>query len=236
MSNRDRSTAFYRTVLAIPLLTVAYLVASGRFTAYFQLFASATRGHGDLAGFDSAFVTGLLWVASLAPLTFAAWELGREHVAARRLNYELLIGVREVWKRARGSREETSTAALQAEFLRPPADKPLVALIWGLTVTLLVPVFFASFMPQLRTAPALVWLVGTGVLLGIAIYSRRRAAAYLRDEPGRWDFFRGWRLLNIDRYEPAARPFVRAQLVVTVVLPIWWLGGGALVMSLSPAN
>jgi len=235
MSHPNRSAAFYRTVIAIPVLTLAYLVASGRFTSYFQLFASASRGRGDVAAFNSGFVTGLLWVASLAPLTYAAWDLGREHVAARRLNYELLIGLREVWKRALGLHDETDETARRTEFLRPPADRPVVALIWGLAVTLLVPTFFASFMPQLRTAPALIWLLGTGVLFGIGAYCRRRAAAYLLDEPGRWDLFREWRLLNSSRYDPAARPFVRAQVVVALVLPIWWLGGGALIMSLTAA-
>jgi hypothetical protein len=235
MMRPPRSTSFYRAVIAIPLLSLAYLIASGRFVAYFHLMASSTRGQVNVTDFDSAFVTSLIWVASVAPLMFAAWELGREHVAARRLNYELFIGLREVWRRARGVHTEASQDLRAAAFLRAPADRPRVALTWGLLVTLFVPGFFASFIPWMRSGPGLTWLFGTGILFGIGTYCRRRAAAYLRDEPGRWDVFREWRLLNATRYEPTALPFVRAQIVVSIILPIWWLGGGILIMSLAPA-
>ena len=54
--------------------------------------------------------------------------------------------------------------------------------------------------------------------------------AYLREEPGRWDMFREWRLLNPARYDEAGRVFVRWQKIVSMLLPFWWLGGGMMVM------
>lgn len=85
----------------------------------------------------------------------------------------------------------------------------------------------ASFSPDLRTTRALLWLGVTGLLFGSAAYCRRRAMAYLRQEPSRWDMFREWRLLNPARYDEQGRVFVRWQIVASVLLPVWWLGGGA---------
>ena len=66
--------------------------------------------------------------------------------------------------------------------------------------------------------------------MGTTVYCRRRAMAYLRDEPTS-SWFREWRLLNPERYEERGRVFVRWQIAATILLPIWWLGGGATVMS-----
>jgi hypothetical protein len=63
--------------------------------------------------------------------------------------------------------------------------------------------------------------------MGGTIYCQRRASAYLIDEPEAFDLFRQYRLLNAERYQAAGQPFVRAQIVLMVALPVWWLGGAA---------
>lgn len=226
-----RSTTFYRVVLALPLLVLAYLVAGGRLVAYWRLFqgAMAQRPPGD-AAFASAFVTALLWVTASGPLLYAAWEIGREHTAARRMNAEVLVGLREVVRRARGSASRDADAAA-AEFARPPRDNPRAALAWGASVAVGLPAFFALGMPPLRTPGGALWLGVTGLLFGANIYCGRRAAAYLQEEPGRWDVFRAWRLLSPARYAEPARRLVRWQRVLAVLIPVWWLAGGAVVMS-----
>lgn len=76
---RLRSTTFYRTVLALPLLALIALFASGRAQAYWTLvflpFTDPGRAP-SLAGFGTAFATGALWLAANIPLMFASWELG----------------------------------------------------------------------------------------------------------------------------------------------------------------
>lgn len=67
------------------------------------------------------------------------------------------------------------------------------------------------------------------------MYCRRRAIAYIRDEPNPWDVFREWRLLNAGRFDEPGRPFVRWQIRLMVVLPFWWLGGVALVLWMTGA-
>ena len=206
---------------------LAYLLISGRWAAYFRHFRAASSGAMSQRALGSDLLTALLWLIALAPVTFAAWEIGRDHVAARRLGYELVVGFREVCRRAFTSTTRDSQVFHPEHFSRPPADRPGAAVVWGGVIAVLVPTFFASFSPDLRTARGLLWLGIAGLLMGLSMYCRRRAMAYLDDEPGRWDMFREWRLLNPDRYEPAGRIFVRWQIVVAILLPIWWLGGGA---------
>jgi hypothetical protein len=224
-----RSVHFYRLVLALPVIMLGYLWLSGRGISYWRTFVPASP-HPVARVSSTEFETGLLWLVAIGPLIFAAWEIGREHTAARRLNYGLFVGLREVLRRAMGRDSIAALDAREAAFSRPPRDNPLTALALGALVTIVVPLFFASASPELRTLPALVWLIGAGVLMGAATYCSRRAIAYLRDEPGRWDVFRQWRLLNPDRYESAGRVFVRWLLVATVLLAIWWLGVGAAVL------
>ena len=105
-------------------------------------------------------------------------------------------------------------------------DNPRAALGWGLAVTVLVPTFFATVgWPDLRRQGALLWLCVTGLLMGVSAYCRRRARAYLRDEPDTWDKSREWRLLNPDRYEESGRVFVRCQIAMVILVLIWWTGG-----------
>jgi hypothetical protein len=101
----------------------------------------------------------------------------------------------------------------------------MVALLLGLGVALLVPLFFLSLFPAFRSATGLLWLGGAGFLMGLAAYGHRRAAAYIAEEPNPGDLFRPWRLLNPARYEATGRPFVRLQIAAAVLLAPWWLAG-----------
>jgi hypothetical protein len=72
MTARVRSRTFDRVVLALPVATLACLVASGRFIAYWRLLWPP---HEPAPGeFKSAFLTALLWIGAVSPLLFAAWE------------------------------------------------------------------------------------------------------------------------------------------------------------------
>ena len=230
---RQRSVWFYRGVLALPLLMLGFLIASGRASAYWAMFSSAVRERGAPQAVDMRdyFATVILWIVSILPLSFAAWEISREHTAARRFNYGAIVGLREVVRRAIGRESPAMAAQRAAEFARPPRDNPTAALVWGAAIAALVPVFFASFARELRTPGGLVWLGVTGMLMGAATYCRRRAMAYLLDEPRRFDLFREWRLLNPSRYTEAGRVFVRWQIAASLLLPVWWLGGGVVIMS-----
>jgi Na+/proline symporter len=227
MSEQPRPRAFYIGVLALPILMLLYLVGTGRMAAYRNAFDYAQRRSAPAAPGGDEFVTALLWLGALAPLAFAAWEIGRRHTAARRLNYTFVVGLREVVRRALGLTDPASEQERAEAFARPPRDRPLAALGWGLAVAILVPTFFATFgWPAMRTPRGLLWLCGTGVLFGATIYCRRRAVAYLRDDPTRgWDMFREWRLLNPNRYDEPGRVFVRWQIAAGLLMPIWWVGG-----------
>jgi len=224
-----RTRGFYIAVLVLPVVNTVYLIVSGRLAAYWRAFDTVRTHRGAPGPAGDTFGTGFLWFAALAPLLFTAWDLGRQHVAARRLNYTFLVGLREVVRRALGSTDTSSERDRAIAFARPPRDNPLAALAWGLAAAALVPTFFATMVgPELRTPGSLLWLGVTGLLIGATTYCRHRAMAYLRDEPpSGWDMFRQWRLLNPGRYEEAGRVFVRWQIAVSVLLPIWWLGGGA---------
>lgn len=226
MALAHRGPAFFRLILALPLLMLGYLLWSGRWSTYWQTFMGADSS-------TDAVITAGLWVGAVAPLIATAWALGAEHTAARRLGYSLLVGFREVVERARGKRP----AGQRIEsFARAPNDNPRAALVWGTAIAIFVPLFFGAFGgSDLRTPLAVVWLGGTGLLMGGMMYCRRRAIAYIRDEPSAWDVFRQWRLLNAARYDEPGRLFVRWQIRLTAVLPFWWLGGGALVLSMTRA-
>jgi hypothetical protein len=228
MTRPRRSALFYRAVLALPLVMLGYLTWSGRFTWYWRAFTASTR-RVDVPPYNE-FVTGLLWLLSIAPLFFAAWEIGSQHTAARRLNYELLVGFREVLRRALGRDSAASADARAVAFTQSPSDRPIAAAALGALVAIGLPVFFASFSPDLRRPGALTWLGVMGLLMGFATYCRQRAMAYLRDEPARWDFFREWRLLNPGRYDVGGQVFVRWARVAVVIAPFWWLGGGVFIV------
>lgn len=173
------------------------------------------------------FLTAVIWVVGVAPLLFASWELGRQHTAARRTGYDVAVGMVEVFRIA--LRGEPSPGLAEA-FALPPRDKPLMAAALGAGIALVLPAFFWSSAPPVRTPRGAIWLIGAGLLMGLNVYANRRAAAYLSDEPRGWDLFLQWRLMNPERYDARGRPFVRLQWVATVGLILWWLIGGALVL------
>ncbi|HEY9428300.1 MAG TPA: hypothetical protein VIR34_14175 [Gemmatimonadaceae bacterium] len=225
-----RSPTFYRLVLALPVLMLGYLLASGRLAAYWHFFSPGSTPPTDSRIVMNGVITVLLWLGAVAPLMYAAWEIGREHTAARRLNYTGVVGLREVVRRALGAERASEGHEREAAFARPPRDDPRVALAWGAIPVVMVPAFFSLAMPDLRTPRALVWLGVAGLLMGGFAYCRRRAVAYLVDEPARLDFFRAWRLLNPARYERHGRVFVRWQIALIALLPIWWVGVGPVIL------
>ena len=218
-----RPRFFYWLVLALPVATFSWLAATGRWQSFWLLVRDPNAS--PRQAFDASFATAFVWSLSTLPVTLTAWSLGRRHTAARRLNYELLVGFREVVRLALG--RDQSAESVEA-FARPPKDRLWTAVLLGLVVAVMVPTFFMSFLPDLRTGAGMIWLGGTGVLLGSMAYCQRRASAYLIDEPRYFDLFRQYRLLNPHRYEERGRPFVRAQIVLLVLLPIWWLGGASI--------
>jgi hypothetical protein len=221
-----RPRLYYWLILALPVAAFIALAATGRWQSFRLLFRDP--GATSRGALDDLFVTALIWSLSTLPVTLTAWRLGRRHTAARRLNYELIVGLREVVRLALGRSQ--SVDQVEA-FTRPPKDRVWIAALLGLGVSIVVPTFFASVDPSLRTEAGAIWLGGAGILMGAAVYCQRRASAYLVEEPRYFDLFRQYRLLNPDRYEERGRPFVRAQIVCLVILPIWWLGGGIAVLS-----
>jgi hypothetical protein len=225
-----RSPAIYRLVIALPLLMLMYFVASGRLAAYWHLFASAGQNGFDDRAFAQAFVTGILWPVSVTPLLLAAWELGKRQTAARRTGFELFVGLKDVFKIAFWGTPAWESVNRQQALDRPPRDRRLFAVIYASIIAIGVPSFFISFVPWPRTPGVIVWVIVAGLLMAGAVYCQQRAAAYLRDEPPRWDFFGQWRTLNPDRYDDAGRVFVRWQRALSIALPIWWLFVGAAVL------
>lgn len=224
MDLTERGPWFYRAILAPPLPAFVYLLWSGRLQGYWKLFRT---GSPNAELWTDATVTSTLWLAAIAPVTVTALVLGARHRTARLLNRSISVGFREIVMRARG----TSPAGQprDASFARAPDDRPLVAMALSVGVAVSVPLFFAA-VGGLRTPLALGWLSGAGLLMGAVTYCQRRAVPHVRDEPGTWDLFRNFRLLNPARYDEPGRPFVRWQIGFAVAVPIWWLGGGAVVM------
>jgi hypothetical protein len=222
---RLRPRWLYRVSYIWAGLGVAWLLASGRLINYFAAFRRPLQEPPPDP--TSLFSTALLWLVFIGPLVLLAYDLGVQHTEARRLNTSIWRGLRESWRVAW---QRPRLDEMAQEFAERPEDDMSAAVLQGLTVAAMPLAVFLGAIPTLRTTPGVVWVGGAGVLFGITAYCHRRAAAYLRDDPAGWSMFRQWSLLNPDRYEPAGRPFVRAQIVCMVLLPIWWLGGGGIVM------
>jgi hypothetical protein len=217
-----RSRILYQAALIPPPIALVWMIATGRLREYFGVFNLDSLPSPE--HIDRSFGTAMIWTAAVGPVLFLAWERGREHVAARRTGMFLWTGLAEVVRRAFG--REPSFEALAAQQ-RPPRDRPGVALAWGLTTAMLVPSFFLSVAPFLRSAWAVLWLVVAGALMGTSVYLNRRAVAYLLAEPSLWSPFRGLSMLNPERFAPEGRVFVRLQPVTTIALMLWWLVGGS---------
>lgn len=226
-SPTTRSPTFYRVTIAVALLGCGYVVASGRLAAYIRVFRDALSRSAPPEGdaFGDLMTTSLVWIGSLAPLFYASWELGRQHVVGRRLGYASLVGLVYVFRIAFQGR--LAAADTQA-FAGAPRDDVSRAALWALLLGGLAPVFFLAGLPSLRTPNGVLWLCVTGALIGAAEFFRRRAAAYLLDEPR--DVLRTYRLLNPARYEPRGRVFVKLQIAAMTALAFWWLGGGAVLV------
>jgi hypothetical protein len=94
-----RSPAFYRITLAIAAAGIGYVVASGRLGAYLRIFVDAFRSaRPPPNAFAEHGVTVFIWLACLAPLSYASWEIGRQHVRGGRLGHALFIGVVSVFR------------------------------------------------------------------------------------------------------------------------------------------
>ena len=223
---RLRPRWLYRAAYIWAGLGLAWLIANGRLVSYFSAFRSP--GAAPAAGPPTdMFATVLVWFVTIGPLFLLAYELGAQHTEARRLNTSIWRGLRETWRVAW---QRPHLEDLAAEFAEKPDDDVAAAVLQGFAIGVMPLVVFLGFMPDLRTADGVIFIGGAGVLFGVIGYCHRRAAAYLEDDPSAWSMFRQWSLLNTERYEPAGRPFVRAQIVCIVVLAVWWLGGGVLLI------
>jgi hypothetical protein len=217
---RLRPRWLYRAAYLWAAVGVAWLLGSGRLVSYFRTFQAPMRPPPDPG---ALFTTGLLWLAFVSPLLLLAYDLGAQHTEARRFNTSVWRGLRESWRVAW---QRVRLDEMAEEFAQRPEDDVMMAILYGITGAAMPPALFLGVMPTLRTERGVIWVGGAGVLFGVATYCHRRAAAYLRDDPGTWSMFRQWSLLNPDRYEPDGRPFVRAQILCAFALAVWWLGGG----------
>jgi len=222
---RLRPRWMYRAAFILAGGGAAWLLASGRLISYVRAFRVPIGGAPPNPG--PLFGTAILWIIAIAPLTLLAYDLGMQHTEARRLHRFFWKGLRESWRVAwqRPRLEE-----MAEDFAEKPDDDVVEAWLYAIAFGVAPIALFLTAVPMFRTAPGIVWIGGTGVLFGTMAYYHRRAAPYLLDEPRRWSAFRQWSLLNPNRYEPAGRRFVRAQIVCMVLLPFWWLGGGAIAM------
>jgi hypothetical protein len=223
---RLRPRWLYRAAYVWTAVGVAWLLASGRLVTYFGAFRSPLRQPPPNPG--PLVATGLLWVVFLAPLLLPAYDLGVQHTEARRFNTSIWRGLRETWRVAW---QRPRLDEMAEDFAQRPEDDVSMAVLYGFTAATLPFALFLGAMPMLRTARGVIWVGGAGVLLGVIAYCHRRAAPYLRHDPGAWSLFRQWSLLNAGRYEPAGRRLVHVQLVCSLLLVIWWLGGGILLIA-----
>lgn len=226
---RLRPRWMYQASYVLFAAGAGWLILSGRLGEHFRLM----RAPGSTPeSFERAFVTGLLWVVSVAPLALLSYDLGSQHKEARRFGTGFWRGLAETWRVAWFGR---NAAEMQEDFSEAPDDDLTGAVILGVARGALPVALFLSFVPTLRTPLGIAWVSGAGLLIGAIACGHRRAAAYLIDEPGRWSAFRQWSLLNPSRSAPEGRRFARFQVALSVLLALWWLGVlGALVLPTLP--
>ncbi len=221
---RVRPRSVYQTAYVWAALGLGWLLVSGRLTSYWHAFRPGTSP-ANVGDPTDLFLTGVLYLVFLLPLLLLAYDLGSQSVEARPIGTSTWVGLRESWLLAWRHPDLNEMAA---EFAEPPRDEPGAALVYGILVAAAPITLFLQVMPALRNGPGILWIGGAGAFMGIAAYCYRRAAVYLRRDPGRWSMTRGWSLLNPNRYEAAGRPFVSVQIACTILLPIWWLYGASL--------
>lgn len=218
---RVRPRWLYRVAFLLAAGDLVWAIAAGRFSHFRPFTPGATPPPADFP------VGDLLGFVLFAPLLFLAYDLGSQHTTARRLGTAVWRGFVECWRVA-WTRVDPRDRAY--DFDQAPDDDSITAILMGFGVAAMFPTIFLTAAPPLRTTRGIVWLVGAGVIMGIMAYCYRRAAAYLKDDPSPWNFFRGWSRLNPERYSPEGRVFVWIQIVGMLVMMVWWLGGGALMI------
>lgn len=213
-------------VLLLPIVVPIGLIAIGKIPAPWELFSRTQEI--SQQDFFAMYPYFILSSASWIPLLIMAWKIRRHENPSEAPQQVIMMGTRDIFLHMIGrTRPHVSTAESQ----RPRPTKHVKALGLALVTAAGIPGLFLFAGPLPKTPGTIAWLIGAGILFGISVYSQTRASEYLTDAPGRWDFFRNFRLLDPKRYDPAGHKFVRWQLAVTILLPIWWLGGGALMMS-----
>lgn len=230
MSPLLRPRNLYRRVLALPVVTLAYLLTSGRLFASLHLVSSGAERTANPAVRADAMWAALLWLVALVPVAYAAWEVGREPAMAPAGGSRFLRGLREVMRRARAPRHATTTPRADDASEHGPLDGTRGVVGWAVIVAVVLPLVFASFSPELRTPRACVWLGVGGVLAGVLAYCRRKAAPYLREESAA-GATRGWRRLDPSRYAAEGRALAWWQVAASVLLPLWWVGGALVVFA-----
>jgi len=218
---RVRPRWLYRAAILLAAGDLVWSIASGRFHSF------ATFKPGAAPPPTESVLTGLIGFLCFAPLLLLAYDLGSQHTTARRLGNAVWRGLLESWRVA-WTREDPRERAY--EFNEAPDDDSAIAVLTGLGVALVFPTFFLTAVPGLRSTRGVIWLGGAGLIMGTMAYCYRRAAAYLKDDPSPWSFFRGWSRLNPERYAPEGRVFVWIQIAGMLVMMFWWLGGGALMI------
>lgn len=223
------SRTFYRLALILPVATFIDSIARLHNAQSFLVFA---QKHAAPPGPTRTLLDMLVALVVYGPLAFACWDLGREQMTARRMGALWLAGLREVVRRA-FARELTAPEEVLTKdsASHAPRDNRWAALAWSAPIAVLLPAFFEANLPQLRAPLPTVWLIGAGAIMGASIYLRRRAIAYLIDEPSPWAMFSGFKFLDESRYAEPGRVFVRLQKVCMFLLPVWWLGFGMLVIT-----
>jgi len=223
-----RTRTFYRLAILLPVASIAFGIIRGHFSTH---VGAAAQPRVPPLGSNRATLSFLAGLAILGPLGFASWDLGSQQTTARRMGHFWIAGLREVLRQAFGRvRTDAEIAAAQAAA-SDARDNPWAALAWAAPVAVLLPAFFLLAGSWLRTPLAIVWVVGAGVLMGSTIYFKRRAIAYLIDEPSPLAMFSGLRKLDTSRYAEPGRLFVRLQILTIILTMLWWLGFGAVVMT-----
>ncbi|HEX6808931.1 MAG TPA: hypothetical protein VF118_13150 [Gemmatimonadaceae bacterium] len=223
-----RTRTFYRLAIALPVASIAFGIIRGHFTTH---FVPPAQPRVPPLGSNQVTLSLLAGLAVWGPLGFASWDLGYQRTTARRMGYLWLAGLREVLRQAVGRVRTDAEIAAEQAAASDARDNAWAALAWSAPVAVIIPAFLLVAASWLRTPVLVAWVIGAGVLMGSTVYFRRRAIAYLVDEPSPWAMFGGFRKLDTSRYAERGRVFVRLQILSMILTAVWWLGVGAVVMT-----